>query len=255
MWRSLWLVLCLCACGHVVSDGAPSDLPRNWRTIPEPRPWREPLIHSANPKSYVVNGHRYYVQQRLRSFRQVGVASWYGTKFRHHLTSSGESYHLFALTAAHKTLPIPSYVRVYNLENGRSIVVRVNDRGPFAPNRIIDLSFLAAKRLGMLRKGTARVRIETILPGHRIHAPSVSSHRKACYLQFGHYQTIAAAKTARSQLPRVWALKIAAWRGSYLLLRGPFPAVNARHMQTHLLDSYPGIWVHCLEVSVLKGRY
>ncbi|MCH7880742.1 MAG: septal ring lytic transglycosylase RlpA family protein [Proteobacteria bacterium] len=120
---------------------------------------------SGNPSSYVVMGKRYYVLDNAAGFVQRGMASWYGTKFHGRKTASGEIYNMHALTAAHKTLPIPVYVRVKNLENGRSVNVRVNDRGPFVGGRIIDLSFAAAKKLGIIVAGTAKVEISALRAG------------------------------------------------------------------------------------------
>ena len=119
----------------------------------------------GNPSSYVVFGKRYYVLDSSDGFVQRGIASWYGTKFHGRSTSSGEIYNMHAMTAAHKTLPIPVYVHVKNLDNGRSLVVKVNDRGPFVAGRIIDLSYAAAKKLGVDGPGTANVEIRTVGPG------------------------------------------------------------------------------------------
>jgi rare lipoprotein A len=119
----------------------------------------------GNPSSYVVFGKRYYVLDSADGFVQRGIASWYGTKFHGRPTSSGEIYNMHAMTAAHKTLPIPVYVHVKNLDNGRSTVVRVNDRGPFISGRIIDLSYAAAKKLGVDGPGTANVEISVLAEG------------------------------------------------------------------------------------------
>ncbi len=119
----------------------------------------------GNPSSYVVFGKRYYVLDSSDGFVQRGIASWYGTKFHGRSTSSGEIYNMHAMSAAHKTLPIPVYVHVKNLDNGRSMVVRVNDRGPFVDGRIIDLSYAAAKKLGVDGPGTANVEIRTVGSG------------------------------------------------------------------------------------------
>ena len=116
----------------------------------------------GNPSSYVVFGKRYYVLDSSKGFVQRGIASWYGTKFHGRPTSSGEIYNMHAMTAAHKTLPIPVYVHVRNLDNGRSAIVKVNDRGPFIAGRIIDLSYAAAKKLGVDGPGTANVEIRVI---------------------------------------------------------------------------------------------
>lgn len=142
-------------------DGAPRgdvDVSR----IPNAVPRVEPLDANANPASYTVLGHTYHVMRSARGYVARGIASWYGTKFHGRTTSDGEIYSMFKMTAAHKTLPIPSYAEVTNLENGRKVIVRINDRGPFHPNRIIDLSYVAAKKLGIIRAGTGLVEVRSI---------------------------------------------------------------------------------------------
>lgn len=129
--------------------------------IKEPVPRQEPLSRGGN-KPYKVFGKKYYPLSSVSGFAEEGTASWYGRKFHGHRTSNGEVYDMFRFSAAHKTLPLPSYVRVTNLRNQRSIIVRVNDRGPFHGNRIIDLSYAAAKKLGYSGQGTAPVRVEAI---------------------------------------------------------------------------------------------
>lgn len=133
--------------------------------IPDAIPRTEPRSARGNPVAYEVFGKRYFILATADGYRERGVASWYGPTFHARPTSSGEPYDMYAMTAAHKTLPIPAYVRVTNLSNGRSIVVRVNDRGPFVANRIIDLSYTAAYKLDMTRAGTAFVEVEVITPG------------------------------------------------------------------------------------------
>lgn len=122
----------------------------------------------GNPSSYIVMGKRYYVMDSARGFKQKGIASWYGTKFHGRRTSSGEIYNMHAMTAAHKTLPIPVYVKVKNLDNGKTATVLVNDRGPFVDGRIIDLSFAAAKKLGVDGPGTARVEIVALNAARKV---------------------------------------------------------------------------------------
>jgi rare lipoprotein A len=133
-------------------------------SIPEVIPRIEPRARSGNPPFYDVFGKRYYVLSSSVGYRERGVASWYGPGFHKVRTSIGEPYDMYGMTAAHKTLPLPAYVRVTNLQNGRSVVVRVNDRGPFVGNRIIDLSYSAAAKLDMLRNGTAMVEVRTLDP-------------------------------------------------------------------------------------------
>jgi rare lipoprotein A len=132
--------------------------------VPDAVPRIEPRARSGNPPFYDVFGKRYYVLSSSVGYWERGVASWYGPGFHKVRTSTGEPYDMYGMTAAHRTLPLPAYVRVTNLQNGRSIVVRVNDRGPFVGNRIIDLSYTAAAKLDMLRNGTAMVEIRTIDP-------------------------------------------------------------------------------------------
>ena len=133
-------------------------------SIPEVIPRIEPRARSGNPPFYDVFGKRYFVLSSSVGYRERGVASWYGPGFHKVRTSIGEPYDMYGMTAAHKTLPLPAYVRVTNLQNGRSVVVRVNDRGPFVGNRIIDLSYSAAAKLDMLRNGTAMVEVRTVDP-------------------------------------------------------------------------------------------
>ncbi|MGE0482951.1 MAG: septal ring lytic transglycosylase RlpA family protein [Gammaproteobacteria bacterium] len=127
-------------------------------------PRTEPLSKYGNPESYVVFGKRYYTLKSASGFVERGIASWYGQKFHGRKTSSGEIYDMYQMTAAHKQLPLPTYVEVRNLENGRSTVLRVNDRGPFHGNRIIDLSYAAALKLGIADAGTAFVEVRAIEP-------------------------------------------------------------------------------------------
>ena len=152
-------------CGSIyVQDSGPNhsmDLSR----VPDPIPKVEPRSKYGNPESYVVMGKRYKVMSNSDGYVQQGIASWYGKKFHGRRTSSGEIYNMYGMTAAHKRLPLPAYVRVTNLDNKRSIIVRVNDRGPFHEGRIIDLSYAAASKLGVVETGTAPVEIRVINPG------------------------------------------------------------------------------------------
>jgi len=164
-------------------------------TTPPPRTSGETgKRHSrGNPPFYEVFGRRYYVMDSSQGFKQRGVASWYGKKFHGRATSSGVIYDMHAMTAAHKTLPLPTRVRVRNVENGRSVIVMVNDRGPFVGDRIIDLSFAAATRLDMIRDGTALVEIEVLTDrasdrNADVSVPAVSAKNAAevnMYLQVG----------------------------------------------------------------------
>jgi rare lipoprotein A len=152
---------------HEVRDGPPLVEPPGLADLPDPEVRHERPTKRGNPKSYTVLGKTYYVMNSAAGYDAVGNASWYGRKFHGRLTSTGEPFDMYELTAAHRTLPIPTYARVTNLENGRSTIVRINDRGPFHDNRIIDLSYAAAVKLGYSARGTARVRVEVLEPGKR----------------------------------------------------------------------------------------
>jgi len=162
---------------------------------------------AGNPPSYVVMGKRYYVMNSASGFRQRGMASWYGPDFHGKQTSNGESYNMHAMTAAHKTLPIPVLVRVKNLDNGKSVVVRVNDRGPFVDDRIIDLSYAAAKQLEMVGPGTARVEI-TALESNGKAAPARvrtvalqhAADEQDIYIQLGAFGSKSNAAKLRNEL-------------------------------------------------------
>ena len=161
------LLLGGCASGpgwQPAPDGPPAVTPAHLAHLPDPVPTDEPPSKRGNPASYEVLGKTYFVMSSADGYREDGQASWYGTKFHGRLTSSGEPFDMYQLTAAHRSLPIPAYVRVTNLANGRKTIVRVNDRGPFHPNRIIDLSYAAAVKLGFHQSGTAPVRVEVVRP-------------------------------------------------------------------------------------------
>jgi len=145
------------------SDSAPARrLDPN--AIQDAVPRVEPKSRRGNPSSYTVFGKRYHVLSTSQGYVERGIASWYGTKFHGRDTSSGEPYDMYEMTAAHKSLPIPAYVQVTNLKNGRQTILRVNDRGPFHDNRIIDLSYAAATKLGILGHGTGLVEVRAIDP-------------------------------------------------------------------------------------------
>jgi len=150
--------------GYYQNDGPPDDDSVDINAIPDAVPRDEPPSRYGNPASYEALGKTYYVMPSAAGFTQTGIASWYGRQFHGRRTSSGEPYNMFKMTAAHKRLPVPSYVRVTNLNSGKHIIVRVNDRGPFHDGRIIDLSYVAARKLDVVANGSAPVRIETVTP-------------------------------------------------------------------------------------------
>jgi rare lipoprotein A len=148
---------------YYADDGPPLAAPSNLDAVPDAVPRVEPLHRFAN-RPYTVLGREYVPATSLKTYRERGIASWYGRKFHGQKTSIGETYDMFAMTAAHPTLPLPSYARVTNVANGKSVVVRVNDRGPFLHDRLIDLSYAAAYRLGVAQRGSGEVEVEAILP-------------------------------------------------------------------------------------------
>lgn len=160
----LWLLMSLLtACS--VRDGPPPNYSKHWQDIPDAVPQAVTPSKFGNPSSYEVFGRRYRTLESSHGFTQKGIASWYGSKFHGQRTSSGEPYDMYAMTAAHKSLPLPTYVEVTNLDNGRKAIVKVNDRGPFHEGRIIDLSYAAATKLGVASTGTAKVSIRTVTGG------------------------------------------------------------------------------------------
>lgn len=148
----------------IAQDHAPATDRARALALPQPVPRAEVQSRYGNGPTYQVWGVTYEVLASAAGYREEGIASWYGAKFHGHRTSSGETYDMYQLSAAHKTLPIPGWARVTNLDNGKSTLVRVNDRGPFHPDRIIDLSWAAAVKLDIDQRGTGRVRVEAIDP-------------------------------------------------------------------------------------------
>ncbi|MEZ5460877.1 septal ring lytic transglycosylase RlpA family protein [Dokdonella sp.] len=156
-------------------DGGPAAPEVDVSKLVEPVPRREPKSRYGNKSPYSVLGKTYTVLPDSTGYSERGIASWYGNKFHGYMTSSLEPYDMYKFTAAHKSLPLPSYVRVTNLDNGKSVVVRVNDRGPFHESRIIDLSYAAAVRIGVWPKGTGLVEVQALDPEHPAAEPSSSS--------------------------------------------------------------------------------
>lgn len=150
--------------GYYLDDGPGSNPPADLEAIPDAVPRRE-LIKASTARPYTALGRAYTPKSELVPYKARGLASWYGKRYHGQRTSSGEVYDMYAMTAAHTTLAIPSYVRVTSLRNGRSVVVRVNDRGPFHSDRIIDLSYVAAWKLGIVSDGSGMVEVESIIPG------------------------------------------------------------------------------------------
>jgi rare lipoprotein A len=149
--------------GYYLDDGPEDNPPPDLHLVPDAVPKAEPL-RQANMQPYVALGKQFKPMTELTSYKKRGIASWYGRRYHGNNTASGEVYDMYAMTAAHPTLPLPSYARVTNLDNGKSVIVRLNDRGPFLSGRLIDLSYTAAYKLGILAGGSGRVEVESIVP-------------------------------------------------------------------------------------------
>ena len=246
----VWMAAMSSACGVVVSElgrqpagGTPaSGTPisgTDVSAVPDAVPRAEPRSTLGNPRSYVVNGKQYFTLDSARGFVQRGVASWYGPKFHGRSTSSGETYDMYQMTAAHKTLPLPTYVSVRNLSTGDEIVVRVNDRGPFHGDRIIDLSYAAALKLGFARKGTELVEVQALDAGAapsagdaRQDEPARSDEPIRLFVQAGAFQAAANATRLQARLTTEsrWPIRVreAMFDGRvvYRVWLGPVPSVE-----------------------------
>jgi len=196
-------MLLLNGCSNrVIQDSGPSHQV-DVSGIADAIPREEPLSVRGNPSSYVVFGKRYYVLDSAEDFKERGIASWYGYKFHGNETSSGEIYDMYKMTAAHKNLPLPSYVRVTNLDNNRSIVVKVNDRGPFHKGRVIDLSFVAARKLDIDKVGTAPVEVVALKAGEK-HPSLADSHSgELIAVQIGAFSNRLSAENLRKILAKL----------------------------------------------------
>jgi len=189
------LLLASCA-GKPQPEDGPSEQDITAADVVDAVPRAEPRARYGNHSPYEVFGKTYSVMQSSAGYRERGIASWYGSKFHGRRTSSGEPYDMHLATAAHKSLPLPTYAEVTNLDNGRSVIVKINDRGPFKDNRIIDLSYGAALRLDMVRTGTARVEVRAIdVDGEiRTAASTAAGNGEDTWLQAGAYSSIEGAR-------------------------------------------------------------
>ena len=228
----LFLAGCSTSAPYRTPPLPPLPPPGDIEAIPEPIPKPEPRSARGNPPFYTVLGRRYYVLASAEGYLERGVASWYGPGFHAETTSNGERYDMYAMTAAHKTLPLTAYVQVTNLRNGRSVVVRVNDRGPFKDGRIIDLSYTAASRLDMLKDGTVFVEVRALTPTQKNAPPAPPQTPQALFVQAGAFSTEA---NAARLLERLRTQGIAQsfvredsvdGRALYRVRVGPIPSVN-----------------------------
>ncbi len=251
--------------GYYKDDGPGDEIPDNLDEIPDAQPRSEPLHRFAN-RPYSVLGKSYVPETSVKPFRQRGVASWYGKKFHGQNTSIGEPYDMFAMTAAHPTLAIPSYVRVSNVANGKSVVVRVTDRGPFHADRVIDLSYAAAYRLGYVDSGSTQVEVEAIVPDDATQityaqvqpplpaklAPVAAERDERDEIERLTLQLAAAepASAAPSAAPVAKALP----KGVFLQLGAFASADNAESLRAHLMRELD--WVNeTLEVNAGGGMH
>jgi rare lipoprotein A len=257
VWCILVPALLLGACGTVpktapkttepgggkyyLDDGPPLSVPDGLADLHDAVPTDESFHRFAN-RPYTVFGQTYVPVVDKEPRKERGLASWYGRKFHGQRTSSGETYDMFAMTAAHKTFPIPSYARVTNVKNGKSVVVRINDRGPFHANRIIDLSYAAASRLGIVELGSALVDVERVLPGAVadasrvpvqapstpvIETPLVAQESAGLWLQLGAFSSAESAESFRQKVVRdlPWLLEpaqVSARDGLHRVRLGPY---------------------------------
>lgn len=236
----LALVLSGCSAVRPSIDGPPR-VQRDVSTIHNATPKSEPRSRYGNPSTYSVFGQEYHVLKSAKGYNQRGIASWYGRKFHDRLTSSRQPYDPYAMTGASKTLPIPTYVQVTNLANGRQVVVKVNDRGPFVNDRIIDLSYAAAIKLGYANKGTALVQVTAINPttwGKNLPLPQRTtlvaiSHKPTLYLQIGAFLERDNAEKLKKRIQTMTQEPIQVQKGNshqkalYRVQVGPLPNVTA----------------------------
>lgn len=248
------ILLTSCSTRVAKKDGPPNFYVDETR-VPNAVPKPEKLAKYGNMPSYRVFGKRYYTMRSSKHYDVVGTASWYGTQFHERNTSSGEPYDMLGMTAAHKTLPLPTYVEVTNLANQRKIIVKVNDRGPFASDRILDLSYVAAKKLGMLGHGTARVRVKAIdpyrygqefelakntrksprsMPSFAKTKPALSS--RFVYLQAGAFRNKVHAQKLKERLSTLISAPVRISRGKFYRVEiGPFRDVASANKMTSKL--------------------
>ena len=228
---------------YYADDGPPEKVPEGLARIPDAAPRDEPFHRFAN-RPYTVFGQTFVPVVNKQSTRERGLASWYGRKFHGQKTASGETYDMFAMTAAHKTLPIPSFARVTHVNSGRSVVVRINDRGPFHSDRIIDLSYAAAARIGIVNSGSGLVDVERIIPGSGasdaaprplpppaamaiIETPVIAREAAGLWLQLGAFSSPETAESFRAKMAKdlPWLLEpisISSREGLHRVRPGPY---------------------------------
>ena len=257
--------------GFYKDDGPADDIPDGLDDIPDAEPKWEPL-HKPATKPYVVLGKEYIPNNTLKPYKARGIASWYGKKFHGQKTSIGEPYDMFAMTAAHPTLALPSYVRVTGLQSGKSVIVRITDRGPFHADRVIDLSYTAAYKLGLINGGSGQVEVEAIIPGElagTAYAQLTPASRVASTSEMDEIEQLARRMAVEEQpvqtLPLAGSSSDAsAAKGIYLQLGAFSSADNAENLKNHLLRELdwltesmrvnPGSGIHRLHLGPYASR-
>jgi rare lipoprotein A len=229
-------------------DDGPGDVvPANLDALPDAVPRVEPLNRFAN-RPYTVFGREYVPATTLRPYRERGIASWYGRKFHGEKTSSGEIYDMYAMTAAHPTLPLPSYARVTGIASGKSVVVRVNDRGPFLHDRVIDLSYAAAHRIGIAQAGSGEVEVEAIVPGDATAVIAAPLPPVAT-------ASVAAPPTGTSPAEARVPVPVASADGGFVVQLGAFASnANARNFVAHLANQLSPVGVEA-KVRQVNGLF
>lgn len=249
--------------GFYKDDGPADDIPDGLDDIPDAEPRWEPL-HKPALKPYVVLGKEYVPFTGLRPYRTRGIASWYGKKFHGQKTSIGEPYDMFAMTAAHTTLPLPSYARVTSVQTGKSVIVRVTDRGPFHADRVIDLSYTAAYKLGLIGNGSGEVEVEAILPGEPLGTTyAQAAPAKAEPVDQAEFDRLA-RRLAVEEKPLATSTAAAPARGVFLQLGAFASADNAENLRNHLLRElewvgetmhvFPGAGIHRVQLGPYASR-
>lgn len=253
------------ACSTMDRRANPPLQPERAAQVPMPVPRHEPLSRYGNPASYEVFGKTYYVSDSAEQYDETGKASWYGPGFHGKLTSTREPYDMYAMTAAHKTLPLPCFVEVTNLENGRQIIVRVNDRGPFVDGRIIDLSYTAARQLDMVEAGTAEVRVRALTSptraGERIaKSPVTQSAMESTslaahfYIQVGAFAKRANAAAMQTRLAAATRLPVVLRSSDHqgrMMHRVQIGPLERRHNLEQVQDQLKQLGI--VETRIIRG--
>jgi rare lipoprotein A len=252
--------------GYYKDDGPGDDIPDGLDDVPDAEPKWEPL-NRATLRPYVVLGKEYVPYTSLRPYKVRGIASWYGKKFHGQKTSTGETYDMYSMSAAHTILPLPCYARVTNLQSGKSVIVRVNDRGPFHADRVMDLSYTAAHKLGLIGGGSGQVEVEAIIPGEPLAPPPVVVASTSPAPETAGFEQLV-SRVSRETPPeagdRPLIQPATDSKGIYLQLGAFGSADNAENLRNHLsreldwlaepMQVFPGGNMHRVQVGPYASR-